>query len=224
AEPAPSPAAPPSPAPAAPPPAAEPEEDEGVAGGTVVKQVKDLPEGWGGGGGGTVVVSHKPGEAKFRPDPDQFQAEITEPTLFVLTSDESGLPHQLTIAGDVCFWNIGRDDASNDLQIKIDDPSVSALHAKLIYRNGKWSVADKMSANKTYVNGEPFAKKFLSSNDQLRFGNVECMFVLPAGSQSKKRKASSASTGDSSSAGMMKWVAIGGGIVVVAGIAAWLLL
>lgn len=173
--------APPAPvAPAAPSPAPVPDrEDTGQKGGTVLGPVRrNLPKvWWPAAGAGTVVVKSPQGERVI--DVDALAQGVSEPTLMVFDGNSAAYPYTLKRSGDINFWNIGKDPEAHDLSIVLQDPSVSAFHAKLVRRGDRWKISDMLSTNHTCVNGEVFANKFLQSKDRLRFGNVECVFLLP---------------------------------------------
>lgn len=61
--------------------------------------------------------------------------------------------------------------------IILDDPGVSTKHAQIAREGERWKVADTMSRNGVYVNGNKTQVAFLSPGDALRFGNVELRFV-----------------------------------------------
>src|SRR5580704_12028260 len=59
--------------------------------------------------------------------------------------------------------------------IRLDDPSVSRLHAELIRRGPYVYVADLgLSRNGTRVNGRPVARRVLDDGDVLTFGTARC--------------------------------------------------
>lgn len=59
--------------------------------------------------------------------------------------------------------------------IRLDDPSVSRLHAELIRRGPYVYVADLgLSRNGTRVNGRPVARRVLDEGDVLTFGAARC--------------------------------------------------
>ena len=59
--------------------------------------------------------------------------------------------------------------------IRLDDPSVSRLHAELIRRGPYVYVADLgLSRNGTRVNGRPVARRVLDDGDVLSFGTARC--------------------------------------------------
>jgi len=170
--------APPAKAPVAPIPAPD-REYEGRKGGTVLGAVQNLPIFWLPPGPGTIVVGRGPVPEQRVIDVEALATEVREPTLMVFAGDSAGYPYRLKCSSEFNFWNIGKDPARHDLSIVLDDASVSDFHAKLVRRGDKWKIADQLSTNRTYVHGEIFANKFLQSKDRLRFGRVECVFLLP---------------------------------------------
>lgn len=65
---------------------------------------------------------------------------------------------------------IGRDPASD---LRLDDPTVSAQHPRLFYRQGQWWVEDLRSTNGTFLNQERVSAPFvLARGDLIRFGQV----------------------------------------------------
>jgi outer membrane biosynthesis protein TonB len=69
--------------------------------------------------------------------------------------------------------------------LKIEDPSVSRIHAVVEEDGGGYSVVDLGSAQGTYVNGEKVEKEPLSDGDALRFGNVEVRFSFISASEAR---------------------------------------
>ena len=66
--------------------------------------------------------------------------------------------------------NIGRDPASDFV---LDDPAVSAQHARLSYRQGQWWLEDLHSTNGSFLNHQPVYEAIVvTSGDQLRCGPV----------------------------------------------------
>jgi pSer/pThr/pTyr-binding forkhead associated (FHA) protein len=65
---------------------------------------------------------------------------------------------------------IGRDPACDCI---LSDSTVSATHARLMYRQGQWWVEDLRSTNGTFLNQDPvFTPLVLTNGDQLRCGQV----------------------------------------------------
>src|SRR6202046_3934238 len=59
--------------------------------------------------------------------------------------------------------------------IRLDDPSVSRLHAELVRRGPYVYVVDLgLSRNGTRVNGRPVARRVLDEGDVLSFGAARC--------------------------------------------------
>ena len=70
---------------------------------------------------------------------------------------------------------IGRD---LDCQISVNDPSVSAKHAVLLFRAGHYSITDQQSTSGTFVNGEDIelAPRYLNDGDTIRVGKTAFKF------------------------------------------------
>jgi hypothetical protein len=61
------------------------------------------------------------------------------------------------------------------VDIRLDDPSVSRLHAELVRRGPYVYVVDLgLSRNGTRVNGRPIARRVLDEGDVLSFGSARC--------------------------------------------------
>jgi serine/threonine-protein kinase len=80
---------------------------------------------------------------------------------------------------------VGRLDPRRETHpdIVLDDPdkTVGRVHACLAYRQGRWSIEDRNSRNKTRLNGAvltPFEPQPLNHGDRLRFGRFEARFEL----------------------------------------------
>jgi len=66
------------------------------------------------------------------------------------------------------------------VDIRLEDPSVSRLHAELIRRGPYVYVADLgLSRNGTRVNGRPVARRVLEDGDVLSFGAARCTRADP---------------------------------------------
>ena len=67
---------------------------------------------------------------------------------------------------------IGRGHA---VDVRLEDPSVSRLHAEIIRRGPYIYIADLgLSRNGTRVNGRPVARRVLDDGDVLSFGSARC--------------------------------------------------
>jgi S1-C subfamily serine protease len=68
---------------------------------------------------------------------------------------------------------IGR---SRQCNLRVDDESVSANHARLERRGDEFWILDLSSTNGTYLNGRRMGEALLSNGDRVRFGDVEFVF------------------------------------------------
>jgi len=76
----------------------------------------------------------------------------------------------ISLRGDVT--TVGR---GKGVDIRLDDPSVSRLHAELVRRGPYVYVTDLgLSRNGTRVNGRPVARRVLDDGDVLSFGAARC--------------------------------------------------
>ncbi|CAA0088209.1 FHA domain-containing protein FhaB [Zhongshania aliphaticivorans] len=71
------------------------------------------------------------------------------------------------------FWSIGR---GQDVKVKVDDPSISTQHARLIYKAGVWSLEDVGSTNGLRVDEEACAKVVLKDQSVVTLGRVDMVF------------------------------------------------
>jgi hypothetical protein len=61
------------------------------------------------------------------------------------------------------------------VDVRLDDPSVSRLHAEIVRRGPYFYLADLgLSRNGTRVNGRPVARRVLDDGDVLTFGSARC--------------------------------------------------
>jgi FHA domain len=76
----------------------------------------------------------------------------------------------VALGGDVTTVGRGR-----GVDIRLDDPSVSRLHAELVRRGPYVYVVDLgLSRNGTRVNGRPVTRRVLDEGDVLSFGAARC--------------------------------------------------
>ncbi len=78
---------------------------------------------------------------------------------------------------------IGRDPASD---CQLEEPTVSARHARLSFHHGQWWVEDLHSRNGTFINLVPVKEPVvIADGDQLKCGEVK-IYVQLTGSSSDK--------------------------------------
>lgn len=102
-------------------------------------------------------------------------ADEAPPTVVVLVGPPGFVGKQFPInKTDIV---LGR---SVEIEIYIDDKSLSRSHAKFVLTGNEIAILDLGSTNKTVVNGTPLAPlapRVLKNNDQIKCGNVICKFL-----------------------------------------------
>lgn len=204
----------------APPPAAEPappEQEslpkEAVAAASGARRPGSWADAGPGDAGGTRMLDaaelarYQAGEGA----PAEVAEPTEAPTLLVRGGEAAGRRIVLDGSGEADVWTVGSDE---DRNVVLPDTGVSGFHAKVVREGGRWKVIDQMSANGTFVNDRKSNISFLGDGDRIRFGPVECVVRLPAGS------APDAAVGGGSSGGTAKWIAVATFLVVLGGVLA----
>jgi S1-C subfamily serine protease len=118
---------------------------------------------------------------------------------------------------------IGRSRTSN---FRIDDDSVSGIHARMEIRDGKTWIVDLNSTNGVFINGRKVRESSVSSGDTVRIGSVDLLFdgenLVPPPSVSKNGLATpNISSAGRPRAGLLQPKLVGGiglvGLLVLAG-------
>ena len=95
---------------------------------------------------------------------------VTSPQAPPLTLRFPGSDPEKVLSFTVPLVQVGRDPAS---ECWLEDPTLSAQHARLSYHHTQWWVEDLGSTNGTFLNGETVGKPVvLTSGDELRLGGV----------------------------------------------------
>lgn len=87
---------------------------------------------------------------------------------------QDGSQVTLPLTGEV--MTVGRDEGAS---LRVDEPLVSKLHARIERRGGSFFVLDLGSTNLTRVNGEVVAERELQDGDEIRFARACCVFHAP---------------------------------------------
>ncbi|MBV36487.1 FHA domain-containing protein [Kangiella spongicola] len=72
-------------------------------------------------------------------------------------------------------YQVGRD---LDCEVRLNHPSVSRKHARVITKGEQWYLKDAESSNGIKVNGRSVSDHLLSANDVISLGDIECLFEL----------------------------------------------
>jgi hypothetical protein len=98
---------------------------------------------------------------------DPLDGRVAVDTPFLRVEDSGEV---ISLGGEVTTVGRGR-----GVDIRLEDPSVSRLHAELVRRGPYVYVCDLgLSRNGTRVNGRPVARRVLDEGDVLSFGTARC--------------------------------------------------
>ena len=64
-----------------------------------------------------------------------------------------------------------------ECQVQLNDPRCSRVHARIVYKNGRWTLLDAGSTNGTTVNRSKTDEAILNDGDTIRMGGTEFSFV-----------------------------------------------
>ncbi len=142
------------------------------------------------------------------------------PRLVGLSDAVRGRIYELQGDQSTNIWHL---DRSEEVDIVIDDGSVSGKHAQLVNDGVLWKIVNWMSTNGTFVNDKKGLSTFLKSGDIIRLGSVEFAFEarLSGGAATTKQASPAAAEGSSSKTGLIIGVAA---VLLIAGAAAAFLL
>jgi pSer/pThr/pTyr-binding forkhead associated (FHA) protein len=103
----------------------------------------------------------------------RYVLQLQAPALTLLEQGQDGSKSYSFTSPEV---NIGRDSSCDCC---LDDPTVSARHARLTYHHSQWWVKDLNSRNGTFLNQEPVPEAVVvTSGDELRCGQVVFQILL----------------------------------------------
>ncbi len=69
---------------------------------------------------------------------------------------------------------------NKDNDVVLDEPTVSAVHARIVNEKSEWRVINLLSSNGTFVNGRKITQHPLRHGDRIRFGEVAFYFEAAA--------------------------------------------
>lgn len=151
-------------------------------------------------GQGTVVMDlgakkrEAEEQAQEKPIVDQSLLQnVDQPSLIGIRGADQGKTIALAVNDTaMTVWQLGR---NKDMDIVIDDPSVSEHQAQIIYEQGTWKLVDVISTNATYVNREKILTHYLSNGDTLSLGASEYLFRVSNKTDFRPRRPDSKSGG-----------------------------
>ena len=91
--------------------------------------------------------------------------------LVILNGKHAGVTLTLNRSGENL---IGRDE---DCTMVLADPACSRVHANIWFESARWQLADRVSANGTYLNGDRVQSADLSDGDKLLLGSTWLRFL-----------------------------------------------
>lgn len=94
--------------------------------------------------------------------------------LVILNAKQAGTTLSLSRQTDNL---IGREQVC---AMPLDDPACSRIHANVWFESGRWQIADRVSANGTYLNGDRVKSADLQDGDKLLVGSTWLRFVTIA--------------------------------------------
>jgi hypothetical protein len=121
--------------------------------------------------GGSLVGSY----AFMRRTLRRSKAISEQTTISARLIGTTGMLKGATVSIRQDHFTLGR-TASCDL--KLDDLTVSRLHANIRYADNNWFIRDLNSSGGTYVNGRKVQAHRLSSGDEIRIGSTTLRFYI----------------------------------------------
>jgi pSer/pThr/pTyr-binding forkhead associated (FHA) protein len=149
-------------------------EDESNSDRTSFQQSYQLPVGWDDSGS----VQQNPGYAKEAIDKIIKKTIISkglkpDAVLLFFVPSQRPLVYGISAKSAKIYWLIGR---GSEAKLRIDDPSISQTHAKVIYDNGDWRVEDVGSTNGIRVDEKVCSRMFLKDEMVVSLGRVDMVF------------------------------------------------
>lgn len=183
----------------------------------------DLPGSWVDSGTGESTQFLSPDAAAAeRPRAGTLERHSPLAHFIVLAADGSASDVFVLETGgtEEDTWELGRDDSCD---IQLDDPTVSARHAQLVQRGGRWRMVNLISTNGIVVNGEKRLSVYLDGGDSVQLGEVSLVFQAPEDGGAQASDAGPAATGVATPKSRLP-LYIGGAVVLVALVLAGVLL
>ncbi len=104
----------------------------------------------------------------------------------------ASLPAAYVFGGTLAIF--GRDPGPSGHVI--DDHAVSRLHARIVHRDGRWTLHDLSSRNGTFLNDLRVMEAALAHGDRVRIGNALFKFVVRGATRHRGRRIDGSVTAD----------------------------
>ena len=128
-------------------------------------------------------------EVKDKALDETLLQSVDQPSLIGIRGVDKGKVIALAVGEEPrTVWQMGR---GAEMDVVIDDPSVSEHQAQIICEQGTWKLVDVISTNATYVNGDKILTHYLSNNDTFSLGGTEYLFRISNKTAFRPRKVES---------------------------------
>lgn len=110
---------------------------------------------------------------------------------------------------------------AEECAIRLDHRSVSNEHAKILYKDGAYSIEDMGSSNGLKVNGERYTTTTLRDGDEIELGHVKLKFAAPGSSTAVGSNPVVADSAQPTSTGARKFALFVVSVVAIGLAVAW---
>lgn len=111
---------------------------------------------------------------------DEEDYEETPVVGYLIRSDKSNF--ELNTGNEDAVWKFGRYSKKGNPRVDIEipnNPNISGVHFRVLYKNGQWGIEDLGSTNGTHLNGDKLTKgsiRTLHDGDTVKVANETMIF------------------------------------------------
>lgn len=109
----------------------------------------------------------------------ELMAKPSPPTAWLVQSQPGRAGRQFPLRAT--RNTIGRDESR--CQVVLDDPTVSAEHAAIVFEHDRFVLYDLAARNYTYLNGQRIQRQMLFDDDEIRLGSSVLVFKSVKGAR-----------------------------------------